>query len=86
MCTALYEKTLKKYSCLLHPNHHIMIDLEFTLVQLYGRSYRQLIQNNNNKGTSDGTSTSEDKRYPNVCEDFRLSVIFDHINKLSDAC
>ena len=33
----VYETTLSKYSHILHPNHHIMIDLEFTLVQLYGR-------------------------------------------------
>ena len=32
----VYEKTLEKFSRLLHPNHHIMVDLEFTLVQLYG--------------------------------------------------
>ena len=32
-----YEASLAKYSRILHPNHHVMIDLEFTLVQLYGR-------------------------------------------------
>ena len=30
----VYEDKLKVYSKLLHPNHHIMIDLKFTLVQV----------------------------------------------------
>ena len=30
----VYEEKLKSYSKLLHPNHHIMIDLKFTLVQV----------------------------------------------------
>ena len=29
-----YEEKLKVYEKLLHPNHHIMIDLKFTLVQV----------------------------------------------------
>lgn len=32
-----FEDTLARFSQVLHPNHHIMVDLEFTLVQLYGR-------------------------------------------------
>ena len=30
----VYEEKLAAYSKLLHPNHHIMIDLKFTLVQV----------------------------------------------------
>ena len=30
----VYEEKLKSYGHLLHPNHHIMIDLKFTLVQV----------------------------------------------------
>ena len=30
----VYEEKLKVYEKLLHPNHHIMIDLKFTLVQV----------------------------------------------------
>ena len=30
----IYEEKLNAYSKLLHPNHHIMIDLKFTLVQV----------------------------------------------------
>ena len=33
----LYEQMLGRFSRILHPNHHIMIDLEFTLIQLLGR-------------------------------------------------
>ena len=33
----LYEQMLSRFSRILHPNHHIMIDLEFTLIQLLGR-------------------------------------------------
>lgn len=32
-----YEEQLVKNSKILHPNHHINIDLKYTLVQLYGR-------------------------------------------------
>ena len=30
----IYEEKLNAYKKLLHPNHHIMIDLKFTLVQV----------------------------------------------------
>ena len=30
-----YEACLYKFSSLLHANHHIMVDLEFSLVQMY---------------------------------------------------
>ena len=30
----IYEEKLNAYQKLLHPNHHIMIDLKFTLVQV----------------------------------------------------
>ena len=33
----IYEKTLERFSHILHPNHHIMVDMEFTLIQLLGR-------------------------------------------------
>ena len=41
MSKDVYEEALAKFSRILHPNHHIMIDLEFTLVQLYGRGEKQ---------------------------------------------
>merc|ERR1719266_2668718 len=33
----IHEEKLNAYKKMLHPNHHIMVDLKFTLVQLYGR-------------------------------------------------
>ena len=30
----VYEDKLNTYGKLLHPNHHIMVDLKFTLVQV----------------------------------------------------
>lgn len=36
-----YEEQLLKYSGILHPNHHINIDLKYTLVQLYGKMSHQ---------------------------------------------
>ena len=44
METDVYEEKLKVYQKLLHPNHHIMIDLKFTLVQVSNiNSYKDII-------------------------------------------
>ena len=55
----LYEKTLEKYSHILHSNHHIMIDLEFTLVQLYGRQSLSPKQLKSNTCTIGETCSTE---------------------------
>ena len=55
----LYEKTLERYSHILHPSHHIMIDLEFTLVQLYGRQSLSPKQNISDSSTTGETCSTE---------------------------
>ena len=51
----IYEKTLERFSHILHPNHHIMVDMEFTLIQLLGRQQPS-------KSTSD-CKPDENERY-----------------------
>ena len=58
MSKVKYEDTLARYSKVLHPNHHVMIDLEFTLVQLYGRE----------KSDSQEEMVREAKRKLHLCE------------------
>ena len=41
----VYEEKLKSYSKLLHPNHHIMIDLKFTLVQVISLGFFMFLYN-----------------------------------------
>ena len=56
---SFYEKALEKFSPILHPNHHIMVDLEFTLVQLYGRQPLSLNLGGNNKSTNGETFSTD---------------------------
>ena len=32
-----YENFLKRYSCVLHPNHVLLVDAKYTLAKMYGR-------------------------------------------------
>ena len=64
----LYEMALEKLSHILHRNHHIMIDLEFTLVQLYGRQILSSNKNNPTACTNGETGSNEtNKRQVKLC-------------------
>ena len=66
-----YEASLAKYSRILHPNHHVMIDLEFTLVQLYGREKAQRLED---PKAQEQVMVRDAKRKLELCEKV-LSVI-----------
>lgn len=59
----LYEQMLSRFSRILHPNHHIMIDLEFTLIQLLGRRPTPLNLAKNEICADDDTRTNLNERY-----------------------
>ena len=59
----LYEQMLSRFSRILHPNHHIMIDLEFTLIQLLGRRPTPLNLAKNEIWADDDTRTNLNERY-----------------------
>ena len=71
-----YEATLASYSKILHPNHHVMIDLEFTLVQLYGRerSKPPSTQNGPDSKAHEQAMVRDAKRKLELCEKV-ISVI-----------
>ena len=58
----LYEQMLSRFSRILHPNHHIMIDLEFTLIQLLGRKPSPLNLSKNKIVTDADTHTNLNER------------------------
>ena len=66
----IYEKTLERFSHILHPNHHIMVDMEFTLIQLLGRQQPS-------KSTND-CKTVENERYSKFHEKYWncLSILY----------
>merc|ERR1712223_257112 len=59
----VYEKTLERFSRILHPNHHIMVDMEFTLIQLLGRQpsskSNQFNEQDGSKSVENGSSKDE---------------------------
>lgn len=59
----LYEQMLSRFSRILHPNHHIMIDLEFTLIQLLGRRPSPLNLAKNEICADDDTRRNLNERY-----------------------
>ena len=56
----VYEKTLERFSRILHPNHHIMVDMEFTLIQLLGR---QPSSKSSQFNEQEGSKSVENGRY-----------------------
>ena len=67
---------MASYSKILHPNHHVMIDLEFTLVQLYGRerSKPPSTQNGPDSKAHEQAMVRDAKRKLELCEKV-ISVI-----------